>query len=81
MFKPKPAKCRTCFQELTKLCGPYVVTLLSWTSITDWYIARIVMDAATKTCVCKMSLDWVLKTIDSVPNSTFNMIGRMYVNM
>lgn len=45
----------------------FVVTLLSWTSKIELYIAKIVMDTATKTCVCKVSLDRVPKTIDIIP--------------
>jgi hypothetical protein len=46
----------------------FVVTLLSWTSKIELYIAKIVMDTTTKTCLCKVSLDKVLETIDIVPH-------------
>ena len=34
------------------VCGPYVVTLLNWTPIFDWYMARLVVKNGQQRDMC-----------------------------
>lgn len=40
--------------------GPYVVTLLNWTHILEWYKARFVVHDTPKRHQCMMRVDYVL---------------------
>lgn len=43
-----------------EVCGPYVVMLLKWTPIFEWYLARLVIKNRDQKDMCYSRLDRVL---------------------
>ena len=53
--------------RLCKLCGPtYVVTLLNWTPIFEWYMARLQLRMDTKKDTCHDEIRPCAQTIKTI---------------
>ena len=57
----------------TRVCGPYVITLLNWTSIIEWYMARFVIKNAHQKDSYVLGRYWLIRS------SIMNTIRRAYV--
>ena len=62
-----------------KVSGAYVVTLLNWTCILKWCIARLVLKNGHQKEMCQMRLGDVLKICIILVSKVNTTIGVAYV--
>ena len=60
---------------VTKVCGLYVVTVLNWTPIFEWFMARLVIKKAHQNDICYDAIGLCGQHVDIILVSTMNTIG------
>jgi hypothetical protein len=62
-----------------KVCVPYVITLVDWAPIFEWYIARLLIKLGHQNDTCYTEIGLCAQNTNTVLGSVGNTIDVIYV--